>query len=142
MLTQKPGLHSQYSVSYALHDPRNRSSIPDRDKRFHRSSKTDQLWSSPSLLFNKHRGLFPQEKIGRNVKLTSLLHLAPRLRMSYVIVPLVSKRTTLHFPYSDGPCLNSYVNNFYVPLLGSNSSHNFKRKTSAQRSVSCIMLAL
>jgi hypothetical protein len=42
---------------------RNRSSIPDKDKRFFSSSRLpDRCWCSPSLLFNAYRGVFPRGK--------------------------------------------------------------------------------
>jgi hypothetical protein len=58
---------------------------PHRVKRFFFSAKrSDGLWHPPKLLFQRYRGLIPCEKSGRGVKLTTLLHLVPRLRMSKV----------------------------------------------------------
>jgi len=50
--------------------------------------RPDRLWSPPSLLSNRHVGLFLQGWGGRDVKLTSHLHLVPRLGIHGAIPPL------------------------------------------------------
>jgi hypothetical protein len=47
------------------------------------------LWGSPTLLSNGYRALFSLEKRDRNVKLTTRLHLIPRLRMCGAVPPLL-----------------------------------------------------
>ena len=48
---------------------------------FSSPKRPDRLWHSPSLLFNRYL-VFSREKNGRGMKLTTHLHLVPRLRMS------------------------------------------------------------
>ena len=63
---------------------------PDRGKKFFASLKrSGRLWHPPpTRLFHRYREVFPGGKSGRGVKLTTHLHLLPRLRMSGVIYPL------------------------------------------------------
>jgi hypothetical protein len=44
------------------------------------SPRPDKLCAPPSLLTNEHRRLFPRTEDGRNVKLTTHLHLVPSLQ--------------------------------------------------------------
>jgi len=55
---------------------------------FFSTSRPDRLWIPTSLLYNGNRGLFSREKSDWGVKLTTLLHLVPRLRMRGAIPPL------------------------------------------------------
>jgi hypothetical protein len=58
------------------------SLILGRYKRFFSTpQRPDRVWVQPSLLSNGYRGLFPQRWSGCGVKLTAILHLAPRPRM-------------------------------------------------------------
>ena len=50
--------------------------------------RPDLFFDPPNLLFNGYRGSFPRESIGRAVRLTNRLSLAPRLRMNRVIPPI------------------------------------------------------
>jgi len=50
--------------------------------------RLERFWGPPSLLSNGYQWLFPWGLSGRGVKLTTLLHLAPRSRMSEDIPPL------------------------------------------------------
>jgi hypothetical protein len=65
------------------------SSDPDMKKRFFLPPKRpDLLWVHPALN-SMHTAILSQRKNGRGVKLTTDLHLVPRLRMSGAI-PLLS----------------------------------------------------
>jgi hypothetical protein len=55
-----------------------RGSVPGRGKRFF---IPDRLWNPPAFLYNGHQWLFPGYKAAWGVKLTTHLHLVPRLRM-------------------------------------------------------------
>ena len=61
--------------------PTNRGSISGRGKR------PARLWSPPSLVFKRNRGLLPRGWSGHCVKLTIHLQLVKTLRMSGVIPP-------------------------------------------------------
>jgi hypothetical protein len=66
---------------YSLDD---RGSIPGRSWEFFSSPPCpDRLWSPPGPLSNRYRG-----KAAGNLKLTTYLHLAQRLRMRGSITPL------------------------------------------------------
>jgi hypothetical protein len=74
-------------LGYGL-DTRSHSSIPGRCKRSCSSPKRpDRLWCSTTPLFNGYRGVFPGGS-GRGLKLTTCLHLVPRLRMNGAVPSL------------------------------------------------------
>jgi hypothetical protein len=50
--------------------------------------RPERLWGPPSLLSNGYQGLCPWGQSGRGVKLTTHLHLVPRLRMRGAVPPL------------------------------------------------------
>jgi hypothetical protein len=63
---------------------RNRGWIPRKDRRYFFSPKCPgRLWGPPNLLFIVYR-----RKSGRGVKLTSHLHVVPRLKLSGAIPPV------------------------------------------------------
>ena len=71
---------------------------PHRDKRFFFSAKhSGGLWHPPKLLSHRYRGgAHSVGKSGRGVKLTTLFHLVPRLRMSTVTPPLPIRLHDVH----------------------------------------------
>jgi len=57
-----------------------------RGKRFFSSPKCpDWLWGPPSLLFNGHGGLFPQELSRWDMRLTTHICLFPRIRSGAIL---------------------------------------------------------
>jgi hypothetical protein len=60
--------------------PRNRGFIPARGKKLS-PQRPDRTWGPHLLICTGYRGLFPWGLSGWGVKLTTHLHLVPRLRM-------------------------------------------------------------
>jgi hypothetical protein len=67
--------------------PRNWRSIRGSGRRFLFSQRLDRPWDPCRLLSNGYRAFFPQCWFGRGVKLTTVLHLVPKLRMHGAILP-------------------------------------------------------
>jgi hypothetical protein len=59
--------------------------------------RPDRLWDPPSLLFNGYGGIFPWGLSGREVKLTTHLHLIPRSKnvWNYTSTPLTRLLTVV-----------------------------------------------
>ena len=82
--------------------------IPCRASRFLSCQKrSDRPWGWLSLLFRVYFGLFPRGYIGRGGKLTTSLHLVPKLRMSGCVPPLhhVFVACTFPTPITYATCL-------------------------------------
>jgi hypothetical protein len=77
------------SIQWLSCELEDRGSIRARGEIFFSSPPhPDRLWGPPNLLWNGYKGLFPRGFSGRGVKLTTHLHLVPRLRLHGVIPPL------------------------------------------------------
>jgi len=77
--------------------------LADGKRFFSYPERPDRLWSSSSLLYNGHRGVFHSWVSGWSVRLTTHLRIVPRLRISTAIPPHPcmsswrTQRQLLHF---------------------------------------------
>ena len=75
-----------------IKQPRSRGQIPGAGRQFLFPRSSDRLWGTPNLLLNVCRRLYSQDYSGRGMKLTTLMHLVPRLRVSGAVVQTLSHR--------------------------------------------------
>jgi hypothetical protein len=78
--SKEPGHQVGTATGYGLEGRRAGVRVQVRTWFFSSSRRPDRFWGPSSLLPNGYRGLFPQGKSGRDVKLITHLQLVPRSR--------------------------------------------------------------
>jgi hypothetical protein len=79
------------ATGYGLDGQGNGVRVPVEVRFFNSARRPDQFWGPPNLPSNGYRGLFPREKSGWGVKLTTHPQLVPRSRIREFIHPLPHK---------------------------------------------------
>jgi hypothetical protein len=79
---------------------------------FSSAPRPERLWDPPSLLSNGYQGLFPCGQSGRDVKLTTHLHLVPRSKNEW------SYTSTPQYVFMEW-CLVKHRDNFTFTFISS-----------------------